>query len=201
MTRTDFSNAFLYGVEFSGSTTIINGVDFSNAILVGASFDQAMFVVDPQQGGAEPKFPGAFLQGTNLGSAVFDSTSLLNAYLDFQPDGNQMQVLLGPSYTGFAGWEAPNQPVCVQLDYTHFVTQVPLTTGNTTCPDGLQHGGGCGPTPHDRKHVLEQLAPDRPGISPGTTSTTRPTRMQTSPEPATWVRATATGDGSSGRAG
>jgi len=147
MTRTDFSNAFLYGVEFSGSTTTINGVDFSNAILVGANFDQAMFVVDPQQGGAEPKFPGAFLQGTNLGSASFDSTSLLNAYLDFQPGGNQMQVLLGPSYTGFAGWEAPNQPVCVQLDYTHFVTQVPLTTSNTTCPDGLQHGGGCGPTP------------------------------------------------------
>ncbi len=147
MTRTDFSNAFLYGVDFSGSNTTINGVDFSNAILVGANFDNAMFVVDPQQGGAEPKFPGAFLEGTNLGSAVFDSTSLLNAYVDFQPGGNQMQVLLGASYTGFAGWEAPGQPVCVQLDYTNFVTQVPLTTGNTICPDGLQHGGGCGPTP------------------------------------------------------
>ena len=127
MTRTDFSNAFLYGVDFAGSETTINGVDFSNAILVGASFDGASFDVDPTHGGAQPKFPGAFLQGTNFGAASLDNTSFANAYVDFEPGGNNMQVLLGPSYTGFNGWQPANQPVCVKLDYTSFVTTVPVT--------------------------------------------------------------------------
>jgi hypothetical protein len=147
MTRTDFSNAFLYGVDFSGSTTTINGVDFSNAILVGSNFDQATFLVDPTHGGAQPKFPGAFLQGVNLDTASVDDTTLDGAYVDFQAGGNQMQVVLPPSYTAFKGWEAPNLSVCVQLDYTGFVTRVPVTTGNTTCPDGLQYPSGCGATP------------------------------------------------------
>ena len=147
MTRTDFSNAFLYGVDFARSETTINGVDFSNAILVGASFDGASFDVDPTHGGAQPKFPGAFLQGTNFGAASLDNTSFANAYVDFEPGGNNMQVLLGPSYTGFNGWQPANQPVCVKLDYTSFVTTVPVTTSNTICPDGLVHGGGCGNTP------------------------------------------------------
>ena len=147
MTRTDFSNAFLYGVEFTGSGTVINGVDFSNAILVGANFDGATFDVDPTHGGAQPTFEGAFLQGTNLGAASLDSTSFANAYVDFEPGGNKMQVVLGPSFAGFNGWTSPNQPVCVKLDYTSFVTTVPVTTSNTTCPDGLEHQGGCGSTP------------------------------------------------------
>ena len=147
MTRTDFTNAFLYGVDFRGNTTVINGVDFSGAILVGANFENAKFEVDPAQGGAQPKFPGAFLQGTNLSTAALDTTSFLNAYLDFEPAGNQMQVVLGADYTSWNGWEAPGQSVCVQLDYSSFVTQVPVTTGNTECPDGLQFPGGCGATP------------------------------------------------------
>ena len=126
---------------------VINGVDFSNTILVGSNFNAATFLVDPSQGGAQPKFPGAFLQGVNLGSALLDNTSLDGAYVDFQSGGNQMQVLLGPNYTAFKGWEAPNQPVCVQLDYTGFATQPPGTTQNTTCPDSLQFTGGCGATP------------------------------------------------------
>jgi uncharacterized protein YjbI with pentapeptide repeats len=147
MTRTDFSNAFLYGVDFKDSGTVINGVDFSGAILVGASFHGAKFQVDPSQGGAQPRFGGAFLQGTDLGTASLDSTSFLNAYVDFEPGGNQLQIVLGPNYTSWNGWEAPEQPVCVQVDYSGFVTQVPVTTGNTECPDGLQHPGGCGSTP------------------------------------------------------
>jgi hypothetical protein len=31
------------------------------------------------------------------------------------------------------------------MAYDGFVTQVPVTTSNTTCPDGLSHNGGCGP--------------------------------------------------------
>ena len=145
MIGTDFSNALLYGVDFSHSETIIDGVDFSNAILVGANFDGARFEIDQTRGG--PKFEGAFLQGANFGTASLDDSSFANAYLDFEPQGNEMQVLLAPSYTGFAGWSSPDQPVCVKLDYNGFVTHVPVTTSNTTCPDGLVHAGGCGRTP------------------------------------------------------
>ena len=144
MIRTDFTNAFLYGVDFSGSGTTINGVDFSNAILVGANFDDATFEVDTSHGGAQPKFEGAWLQGADLGTASLDNTTLANAFVDFEPGGNEMEGLLGPSYTGFNGWIPLNEPVCVKLLYST-VTRVPATTGNTTCPDGLVHPGGCGP--------------------------------------------------------
>ena len=146
LTRTNFNGAFLYGADFSGSTTTINGADFTNAILVGASFASATFQVDPSQGGAQPVFEGAWLQGTDLQGASLDSTTFEGAFFDFQP-GNQMQVLLPRTYTNWPGWEAPDQPVCVQLDYSKSGSIVPVTTSNTTCPDGLQHLGGCGPTP------------------------------------------------------
>jgi uncharacterized protein YjbI with pentapeptide repeats len=48
MVGTDFSNAYLYGVDFSGSTTTINGTTFTEAILVGANFAGAAFGVDPR---------------------------------------------------------------------------------------------------------------------------------------------------------
>lgn len=147
MTRTDFTNAFLFGLELSGASTTINGADFSNAILVGANLDGVNFLTDPANGGAQPVFEGAFLQGANFGTSSLEATSFANAYVDFEPNGNEMQVLLGPSYTGFNGWSKPNQPVCVKLLYSGLVTQVPVTTSNTTCPDGLTHPGGCGPTP------------------------------------------------------
>jgi len=144
MTRTDFSGAFLYGVDFAGHNTTVNGVDFSGAILVGARFKDTQFLVDPSEGGAPPNFSGAFLQGTDFTEVALDHVDFSNAFVDVTSDGNQMQVLLPTSYTGFAGWEAPNMPVCVSLDYTGFVTVPPTTTGNTTCPDGIQHPGGCG---------------------------------------------------------
>ena len=136
---TDFSGAFLFGVDFSGQSTTIDGVDFSDAILVGAKFKSANM--------AGPRFDRAFLQGANFTEVTLDNVSFLNAYLDFEPNGNTMQVQLGGAYTGFNGWEAPNQPVCVSLNYSTLVTQVPVTTGNTLCPDGNQYAGGCGATP------------------------------------------------------
>ena len=138
MSRTNFSGAFLYGVDFRGSKTELENVDFTNAILVAADFDSASFQA--------PTFVGAFLQGANFTAVSLDDASFLNAYLDFEPNGNTMQVLLGGENTGFRGWEDPNQPVCVNMDYTKFVTQVPSTTSNTVCPDGNQYAGGCGLT-------------------------------------------------------
>ena len=156
MSGTNFSGAFLYGVDFHGSGTTINNVDFTNAILVAADFDSASFQA--------PTFAGAFLQGANFTAVSLDDASFLNAYLDFEPGGNTMQVKLGGANTGFRGWEAPNQQVCVNMDYTNFVTQVPSTTSNTTCPDGNQYATGCGlthPRPNSNPNWQSPIAIDQ----------------------------------------
>ena len=149
MVRTDFSNAYLYGVDFGGSTTIVNGVRFTGAVLVGANFAGVNFAVDPTQGGAAPDFSSAYLQGAQFDpTATLTDTSLSGAFVDFgaatNPNtGNIMQLLLGPAYTAFHGWEAPNQPVCVQAAYESF-TVVPTKIPTMTCPDGNTFAAGCG---------------------------------------------------------
>jgi uncharacterized protein YjbI with pentapeptide repeats len=150
MVDTQFANAYLYGVDFSGATTTINGVKFTGAILVGANFADANFSVDPTKGGAPPDFSNAYLQGVNLAGANLTDTSLDGAFVDFgaptnQNNGNIMQLLLGPQYTAFNGWEAPNAPVCVQAAYDSYTT-VPTTIPSMTCPDGNQYASGCGAT-------------------------------------------------------
>ena len=49
----------------------------------------------------------------------------------------------------------------MRLDYSSSITQVPVTSGNTTCPDGLQHPGGCGaatPRPNPNPHWASPIA-------------------------------------------
>jgi len=111
MVRTNFSSAYLYGVDFDGKTTTINGVNFNQAILVGANFASAIFAVDPIQGGAPPDFTFAYLQGVIFDTnATLGDTSLSSAFVDFRSNGNIIQIHLGTNYTTFQGWEAPNQP-------------------------------------------------------------------------------------------
>jgi uncharacterized protein YjbI with pentapeptide repeats len=151
MVRTNFSSAYLYGVDFGGWTTIMNGVSFTGAVLVGANFTGATFAVDPTQGGSPPDFSSAYLQGAQFDpNANLTDTSLSGAFVDFgaatNPNtGNIMQLLLGPAYTAFHGWEAPNQRVCVQAAYASF-TVMPATIPTMTCPDGNTYAAGCGPT-------------------------------------------------------
>ena len=61
LTRTDFSNAFLYGVDFGSATgnTKVNGTTFSGAVLVGANFKGAAFGIDSSQGGQATTLDGA----------------------------------------------------------------------------------------------------------------------------------------------
>lgn len=136
LTGANFSNAYLFGVDFTGGTTTINGTQFGSAILTGASFAGAQFQV---KGGAAPDFTKALLQG-----AIFDSnadlvnTSLLNAFVDFgaatNPNqGNILYLLLSADYTGFKGWSGQSTP-CVQAAYGVF-SAVPPTVA-MTCPDG-----------------------------------------------------------------
>jgi uncharacterized protein YjbI with pentapeptide repeats len=157
MVDTNFSPAYLYGVDFGGSTTHINGGSFNGAILVGANFTGATFGVD--QNGKPPDFSNAYLQGVQFGTeANLTDTSLSGAFVDFGAannpiTGNFMQLLLGPAYTAFNGWEAPNQSVCVQAAYgspgcnatNTCYTVVPTSIPTMTCPDGYTYPEGCGP--------------------------------------------------------
>lgn len=141
LTGTNFSNAFLYGVDFGGGT-VVNGTAFGSAILTAANFVGARFAVN---NGAAPDFDKAMLQG-----AAFDSNAdlvganLLNAFVDFGApgstmSGNNLFLLLGAEYTGFRNWSGTRTP-CVQTTYGG-VTAAPAIAA-MTCPDGRV--GVCG---------------------------------------------------------
>lgn len=142
LTRTDFSNAFLYGVDFRGATTTLDGTKFTGAILTGASFEGAKFQAES---GAAPQFQGALLQGT-----IFDATAnlagatMFDAFVDFSTRGNNLFLLLGTRYTGFRGWSGASTP-CVMLPYSKPST-VP-SVASMTCPNGDAMVCGNGKTP------------------------------------------------------
>lgn len=146
LTGTDFSNAFLFGVDFTGATTIVNGTNFGSAILTGASFAGAKFQV---AGGAAPDFTQALLQGATFdANANLVNTSFLNAFVDFgaktNPNtGNVLYLLLGSAYTGFRGWSGASAP-CVQTVYANF-TAAP-SQASMTCPNGSSAVCGAGKT-------------------------------------------------------
>ncbi|MES2787570.1 MAG: pentapeptide repeat-containing protein [Pseudomonadota bacterium] len=147
LTGTNFSNAYLYGVDF----TVVKNVtrtNFSSSILVGANFSGAGFGAN---GGVAPDFTKAMLQGT-----VFDSTaalansSMLNAFVDFGTpsglaDGNFLYLLLGADYMRWRGAPAGARSTCVATHYGAF-SAVP---GNApmTCPNGASKVCGTGKTP------------------------------------------------------
>lgn len=144
LSGTNFSNAYLYGVDLSGATTVVNGTQFGSAILVGASFAGARFQV---VGGAAPDFTKALLQGT-----VFDdtanlvNTSMLDAFMDFgaasNPNqGNIAYLLLSADYTRFRGWSGA-ATACAQVAYEKF-TVVPSKV-SMTCPNGRSEVCGTG---------------------------------------------------------
>ncbi|MDI3467216.1 MAG: hypothetical protein OJF50_006037 [Nitrospira sp.] len=144
LTGANFSNAYLFGVDFTGDTTTINGTQFGSAILTGASFAGAQFQV---KGGAAPDFTKALLQGAIFdGNANLVNTSLLNAFVDFgaatNPNqGNILYLLLSADYTGFKGWSGQSTP-CVQAAYGVF-SSVPSTV-SMTCPNGNSTVCGAG---------------------------------------------------------
>jgi uncharacterized protein YjbI with pentapeptide repeats len=146
LTATDFSNAFLYGVDFSGSTTIVNGTNFSSAILTGASFAAAGFRVN---GGAAPDFTKALLQGTIFSAnASLADASFLNAFVDFgkasnPSDGNALYLLLSADYTRFRGWTGAATP-CVAASYQPF--SVVPSSASMVCPHGFSTVCGDGTT-------------------------------------------------------
>jgi uncharacterized protein YjbI with pentapeptide repeats len=164
LTKVDFTGAFLYGADFGGGTGL-TGTVFTNAVLVAANFNGARFsILDPAHGGAPAVFDGAYLQGADFTGVQLPYTSLTGAYVDVRPGGNVLQVWLPGGNTSFRGWKSPGTRVCVQADYSSFVTKAPITTNTTTCPKGVL--GNCGPiNPSELKwrSVVEIGDTDPPG--------------------------------------
>jgi uncharacterized protein YjbI with pentapeptide repeats len=157
LTRANFSSAYLYGVDFTG-TTIVNATQFGSAILTGASFAGVHFQVD---GGSAPNFTKALLQGTtfdsgaNLVNAVF-----LDAFVDFGTPGssrtsNDLFLQLSADYTGFRGWQGAVRP-CVRTSYAT-LSAVP-STAVMTCPHGESAVCGDGSTPASLAHWRSRIA-------------------------------------------
>jgi uncharacterized protein YjbI with pentapeptide repeats len=142
MDSTNFSDAYLYGVDFTNTTA--KGVGFGNSFLAGANFSGATLSSDSSSG-VNTGFTGAFLQGANFeGVTIENGISLQDAFVDFRSSGNTIYLLLTGNHTTFAGyWNSPGTQVCAEMDYDS-ATNVPATSSNTTCPDHLQHPGGCG---------------------------------------------------------
>jgi uncharacterized protein YjbI with pentapeptide repeats len=136
MNNTLFSNAYLFGVDFSGSNTTIQGVQFANSVLVGANFSQANISVDPLVK-VNSGFGGAFLQGTNLGPpTTLNGVTLYQAFVDFRPQGNSINLMLDGKHTQFRGyWGTAGVFVCAEMNYTT-PTQVPTINSTITCPNG-----------------------------------------------------------------
>jgi hypothetical protein len=152
LTRTDFENAFLYGVDFSSanSNTKVNGTTFSGAVLVGANFKGAAFGIDGSQGGQATALDGAWLQGADLTGADLTGVSLSGAYVDFgvinndgtSRTGANLALLLTVDHTKFRDWAGSATP-CVHVENSAAST-VPSDVDTMTCPDGNSYAGGCG---------------------------------------------------------
>jgi uncharacterized protein YjbI with pentapeptide repeats len=140
---TDFTGAYLYGVDFRMAT--ITGATFLGAVLVASDFSTAQ--IGPGSNGRATSFVGAFLQGTNLDTATLTGVDLGKAYFDFNPNGAFIDInLSGANHNSFACSNPstcirppPLEDVCVEINYPR--TTVP-TSVTMTCPDGTV--GICG---------------------------------------------------------
>ena len=142
MDGTNFSSTYLFGVDFTSATGL--GVNFSNAILSGANFSGAKITSDSS--GANSSLAGALLQGANLSSLTLENrVTLADAYVDFTPGGNTINMILNGQHTTFAGyWGKAGESVCAQMAYAG-PTTVPVTNMNITCPDESNNNqSGCG---------------------------------------------------------
>jgi uncharacterized protein YjbI with pentapeptide repeats len=140
MDNTEFSGAYLYGVDFTGATA--QGVRFGNSFLTGANFAGAVMSTDSS--GSDTGFSGAFLQGTNLATTTFQNgVSLQGAFVDFS-SSNTIDMSLNGQHTSFPGyWNTSGEPVCAEMSYNG-PTTVPVTGPNDTCPNGNSYSNGCG---------------------------------------------------------
>jgi uncharacterized protein YjbI with pentapeptide repeats len=146
----NFTNAYLYGVDFSGA--VISGTNFSYAVLTGASFAGA--TIGNNGDTSATSFLQAHLEGVDLGdAALIRNASLDDAFVDFNPEGNRLFLVLDDSHTQHA-CSASTCPVprkssvCVSMPYDGG-KRMPQAEPSLICPSGDQLPGGCGPAKHN----------------------------------------------------
>jgi tetratricopeptide (TPR) repeat protein len=123
-----FSNAYLSGVDMSGSTG--QGVNFGGAVLVGVNFSGAQLAGDPL--GASLEFTNGFLPGADFTNVTVAGADFAGAYVDFTHSSGDWAFLLGESYTGFTGyWHTPQTPVCAELGESALQGQASHNLGQT----------------------------------------------------------------------
>lgn len=147
MVGTSFAGAYVYGVDLTNAT--IAGVTFDGAVLVGANFAAAQIGPDVMNA-SETSFLASYLQGTNMDQAQSLAANLTDAFMDFEPKGNMVNILLvGGDHNTFSCGGAGCNPatganVCVLVAYSAPTT---VSAGNQllTCPNDKSSGAaGCG---------------------------------------------------------
>ncbi len=145
LSDTDFSGAYLAGVDLSSSTA--QGTKFTGAILAGATFNSANLTGDPNTG-ASASLAGAFLQGVDFTDAQVGGTDFSSAYVDLtSSNGGTLVWELPSANLSFAGYTPPQTPPnCPFVTYSD-QTSVGTLSGNV-CPDGNngENGGSCSMT-------------------------------------------------------
>lgn len=141
MDGTKFINAYLYGVDFSGSTPLTN-VNFNSAIVISAVFAGRTITADDDSS-ATSGFALSYLQGALLAGTNLAKITLKDAWVDFTSGGSDLSIVLSEAHTQFAG-STISGPVCVNPFYGNATTVPSPTPGTVICPNGTRNSGGCG---------------------------------------------------------
>jgi uncharacterized protein YjbI with pentapeptide repeats len=177
MNSTDFSGAYLNGVDMSGGQTTAQGANFSGALLVGVDFSNANLSNDPLSG-SPTKFIGAFLQGSDFTGTNVANANFTDAFVTPETGATMIFQLDASAHAAFAGYRVTPgaTPGCVLFTYDQPIT-LPTTDSGNTCPSGQP--GPCQPTDWTSPTIpVSQALP--PSTSDGATLPTGCQRLDTS---------------------
>jgi len=127
--KADFSGAVLVGTTFD-EVTSMSGAKFNNAVLINAFFKKVQ--LGDNNGNNQVSFTGAQLYGTNFSNTSLDFSDLTNAKVAFFANTAMVTKI-----TRFDSVNRRYVTMGEAVSYNaNYPSLLPLTTGNTTCPDG-----------------------------------------------------------------
>ncbi len=141
----NFSEAYMEGADFSGSTANLQSTIWTGAMLINANFSQADLSINTSGGinsGTNSTFNGAYLHGANFDQANISDVDFTSTYWDAQGSGGAFNFLIPTNNLNFNGyWKDTNLPECPNPEIKYASVSPPTTpTGtdmNNTCPSGL----------------------------------------------------------------
>ncbi len=145
----NFSEAYLEGADFSGSTSNLQSTIWTEAMLINANFSQADLSTNTSGGvnsGTDTTFKGAYLQGAIFDQANISDVDFTSTYWDATGSGGEFNFLIPQNNLNFNGyWKSISLPECPAPEVKYDPVSPPTTpTGtdqNNTCPSGA--GGSC----------------------------------------------------------